>query len=309
MNPLVSIIIPAFNKANLTAKTVESVLAQTYPNVEIIVVDDGSTDDTREKLAPFHGRIQYVYKENGGACSARNAGLRLAKGEYVGFLDCDDLYVSNKIELSAGYLEQHKDAGFVHTAAYFIDRDDNIVVGEYSHPQSYYNGWITRRLILGNYICNSTVIARRSCFDKAGLFDETIFPPADWDMWLRLSEHYSIGYIDIPLTKYRVCNNYIFKRLEQSRQEEFVVINKFFERNLRWNSFLKNQAISNLHLRYTGCYLLHENHPALKKEFLLCLKANPFNFKALFLFSYFLVAASHLKMVLRRKILRGSTLT
>lgn len=88
----VSVIIPAYNKADLTVKTVQSVLSQTYVNIEIIVVDDGSTDNTREKLSVYATKIKYFYKNNGGACSARNAGIRLANGRYIAFIDCDDLY-------------------------------------------------------------------------------------------------------------------------------------------------------------------------------------------------------------------------
>ena len=96
----VSVIIPAYNKAALTVKTVESVLNQTYKNIEIIVVDDGSTDDTRRFLLPYDKEIKYIYKRNAGVCSARNVGIHLSTGEYIGLLDCDDMYLPQKIELS-----------------------------------------------------------------------------------------------------------------------------------------------------------------------------------------------------------------
>ena len=92
----VSVIVPAYNKAEYTQKTIESILAQTYPEIEIIVVDDGSTDNTRQALEKFQGRIDYVYKPNGGACSARNFGFKKSAGDYIGFLDCDDLYAKKK---------------------------------------------------------------------------------------------------------------------------------------------------------------------------------------------------------------------
>src|ERR1051325_3457562 len=88
----VSVIIPAYNKAEYTRRTVESVLAQTYPNIEIIVVDDGSKDQTSQVMAEYGDRITYIQKSNGGACSARNEGIRHAKGEFLTLLDCDDLY-------------------------------------------------------------------------------------------------------------------------------------------------------------------------------------------------------------------------
>ena len=123
----VSVIIPAYNKADLTIKTVQSVLSQTYENIEIIVVDDGSTDDTKNKLKLFGDRIHYIYKQNGGVCSARNVGIKQATGEYIALIDCDDIFYPEKIAKSVKCLEKKSDHGFVYTDAYFINRDDNII--------------------------------------------------------------------------------------------------------------------------------------------------------------------------------------
>ena len=100
-------------------------------------------------------------------------------------------------------------------------------MGEY--PKSRFQGWISTRLIFGNYICNSTILARAQAGQEAGFFDESIFIPADWDMWLRLSEKYQVGYINEPLTNYRVSDNTILKSLAQSQKEERVVLNKYFD--------------------------------------------------------------------------------
>src|SRR3989338_243061 len=132
---LVSIIIAAYNKAEFTCRAIDSVLNQTYPHIEIIVVDDGSTDDTRQRVSAYGDKVRYFYKENGGACSARNYGIRLAQGEYIALMDCDDMYEASKIELSVDYLRTHPEVGFVHTAAYFVD-EEGWVVGKYSHRKS-----------------------------------------------------------------------------------------------------------------------------------------------------------------------------
>ncbi len=303
MKDFVSIVIPAYNKADWTIKTVESVLAQTYPQIEIIVVDDGSTDDTPRAMERFAGRIRYVRKANGGACSARNLGIKEGKGEFVGFLDCDDLYLPQKVEESVCFLKQNPLVGMVHTAAYFIDEQDQ-VTGRYSHPKSRTAGWIAKRLAGGNYICNSTVLLRRECLDKTGLFDESIFSPADWDLWLRVAEQYPIGYIDQPLTQYRVCGNYIFKHVEEAREEELQVLNNFFSRNAQYGVYLKRDAFSALHLRYAQCFFIKNNREEMKKEFFNALQVNPWNMKALALGGYFLLAPASLEAVLKRKILR-----
>jgi len=365
LNPLVSIIIPAYNKSQLTVKTVESVLNQTYQPIEIIVVDDGSKDDTREQLSRYADKIQYVYKENGGACSARNLGFKLSQGDYIGFLDCDDVYHPEKIQLSVNFLEQHPDDGWVHTAVDFID-EDGVIVGDCDNPESRHQGWITRHLILRNFICNSTPLIRRSCLidvcttnvknfkrtnveilprfsfkfflkgsrdcpsfryngfkgklgltttinvssekvsKKTGVFDETIFTPADWDLWLRLSEEYQAGYIPRRLTQYRVSQNYVFKNLELAQREEIQVLEKFFERHPELHG-LRKLAQANIYLRFAQCYLLKDDLPRVKEEFLSCLKYFPFHVKAWFLLGYFLVARDNLRDRLQKKILGFSS--
>jgi len=300
----VSIIIPAYNKDELTVRTVKSVLDQSYPNIEIIVVDDGSTDRTKELLSVFGNRIRYIYKQNGGACGARNLGIRESSGQYVGFLDCDDLYMEKKVEQGIGFLREHPQYGYVHTDAYFIDRQDNIV-GQYRNNKAKrFQGWISQRLILGNFVCNSTVLVRRFCLEKAGFFDEEIFTPADWDMWMRLAEIQKAGYIDQPLTKYRVTDNYILNKLTLAKKEEEYVVEKFFRRNSRWRGPLQKKAESNLHLRFAQCYLLKDNSQALKKEFCECLKCSPFNLMALAMLLYYVINKSGLKSDLRERVLR-----
>ena len=301
----VSVIIPAYNKADLTVKTVESVLKQTYQNIEIIVIDDGSCDHTKKALTGFGDRIRYVCKPNGGACGARNMGIKISTGDYVAFLDCDDLYEPNKIELSVNYLERNPHFGFVHTSSYFINEEDKIV-GYYSHQKSKKQGWIAQRLILGNFVCNSTVVVRQSCLVKAGFFDETIFTPADWDLWMRLAEIAQVGFINLPLTLYRITDNYVFNRLEQAQREEEIVIEKFFNRNPTLGMSLWKMASSNLHLRYSECYFLKNNYPLLKKEFISAMSINPLNFKAIVLLVYFLLSRRGLKSLLSKKILRGA---
>jgi glycosyltransferase involved in cell wall biosynthesis len=302
MNPLVSIIIPAYNKADLTLRTVDSVLRQTYHPLEVLVVDDGSRDDTRHRLQGCHG-IRYFYKENGGACSARNYGIRQSRGEFLGFLDCDDLYHEDKVAESVAFLLANPDTGFVHTAASFIDREDH-VVGGYSHPQSRKGGDVTQRLILGNFICNSTVIVRRNILDTAGPFDESIFMPADWDLWLRLSEKAPVGYLDIPLSQYRVTDNYIFNRLDKSLEEELIVLEKFCVRHPRLNPFFKRRIFSSLYLRHAQAYLLRDNIQKFYRAWRQAIRHSPLNAKAFVLYGCYLIAENKLKSLLRKKILR-----
>lgn len=304
LQPKVSVIIPAYNKAAFTVKTVESVLAQTYKNLEIIVVDDGSQDQTRDLLAPYQDKIHYIYKKNGGACSARNAGLKVANGRYVGFLDCDDLYLSDKIARSVAFLEQNPDFGFVHTGVHLIDAKDQIV-GNFSYAKATQLEWLAPFLIMQNFVSNPTVISRKDCFENVGNFDESIFTPADWDLWLRLSERYKAGFINAPLSQYRVTDNFIFNKLELSQKEELFVVDKFFQRNSHLQSPLRKKALSELHLRYAQCHFLKDNYLRSKEEFILALKLAPFNLKAYALLFSFLLGRERLKSKFHKKIVHS----
>jgi glycosyltransferase involved in cell wall biosynthesis len=194
--PLVSVVIPAYNKADFTTKAVESVLEQTYANIEIIAIDDNSTDDTYEKLTPYVKDNFILIRQslNQGAAHSRNVGIKIAKGEYIAFLDCDDLYHPHKIEFCIANLEKNN-VDFIYTPAYFIDKNDNIIK-KYNPAKA--------PLLLRNYICNSTPVMKKEIFDEIGLFDEDFFICADWDMWLRIREKYSMYYFNNPLTYYRI---------------------------------------------------------------------------------------------------------
>ncbi|MBU0682995.1 MAG: glycosyltransferase [Candidatus Omnitrophota bacterium] len=295
----VSVIIPAYNKAELTVKTVESVLAQTYKNTEIIVVDDGSTDDTKQKLNSYHDRIKYVYKNNGGACSARNVGIKKAKGDYIALIDCDDIYLPEKIEMSAKFLDKNPDIGFVHTPVYFIDENDNIC-GRYPRFKKVPSGIVTKKLLLKNFVCNSTVVARTECFEKVGMFDETIFTPADWDMWLRLSEFYKAGYINKPMTLYRKSESYIVKHLEQSKRELLIVVEKAFKRNPGLGIKFREKLVSNIHYWQALGYLRAENSEKARNEAIIALKKCRFNAKAFVLLLLINIFGEQLSGILKK---------
>lgn len=290
----ISVIIPAYNKADFTVKTVESVLNQTYNPIEIIVVDDGSTDNTKQLLSKYSDRITYIYKKNAGACSARNLGIEVSIGTYIALLDCDDIYLPNKIEMSVDYLNKNTQCGFVYTSVYFIDGQDNIL-RIYPSLNNLCEGYISRRLLTKNFIPNSTVVIRKACFQKTGFFDESIFTPADWDMWLRLSENYKAGYINIPLTKYRISSNYILNNPEQAEKENLAVLEKAFYRNHTISNRLRNDAVSNVYLSSALNYLLKKEFSYAKSRFILAVNKNIFNLRALLLFGYFLAAKKDLR--------------
>ena len=202
--PKVSVIIPTYNSAQYIAEAIESVLAQTYKDYEIIVVDDGSIDNTREVLKPFMDKIIYVYKENGGQASARNLGIKMSKGEYIAFLDSDDIWLPQKLELQVELLDSRPEVGLVYSDNYRFT-DDEGIIGLGSQRVQGLSGMVFNSLFLKNFIPTLTVMVRRKCLDDVGLFDESkhIVHSEDYDLWLRIAKKYEIAYIDKPLAKYR----------------------------------------------------------------------------------------------------------
>ena len=201
----ISTIIPTYNNASFLKEAIDSVLAQTHPAHEIIVVDDGSTDDTGAVVQAYP-QVKYIKKENGGPNSARNAGLAQATGELVAFLDADDRWEPVKLEKQIQLFEQNPALGLVYANYKNIgtdgmDRPDIPTVP--IDPQMRGNVFarlLERNMILGS---SSNVLIKKSVFDAVGVFDETLRVGEDWDMWLRIAEQFPIDYINEVLVAIR----------------------------------------------------------------------------------------------------------
>lgn len=299
--PRVSVIIPAYNAASYTIEAVESILNQTFKDFEIIVVDDGSTDNTKKLLQPYIDccKIDYIYKENGGASSARNMGIKASKGQYVACLDCDDLWLPDKLKICTEFLDKNPEVGLVYTRVCFIDLHGNIV----GIPGGCcYSGMVFEKLIGNNFIVNSTPVVKKGCFAKVGLFDESIFYPADWDMWLRISEHYPIAYLDTILTKYRVRERSNFeKNIELAKSEIFKVLEKTFRARTYLSRKLKRKAISHISFASAKAYTRKLQLKNARKEAFKAIRLYPYNMKY-YLFFIFLFFPKRLVNIIYQKI-------
>ncbi len=201
--PLVSVIIPAYNSERYIAETLESVFAQTYRNLEVIVVDDGSTDGTRELIQTGFPKVRYFWKPNGGAPSGRNLGIRNARGDLIAFVDSDDLWLPKKLEAQVRLFTDDPTLVWSYTDCYdFVGQPDHIA-GRSSRLARPFEGDILPALFLGNFISSPTVVLRREVFDTAGLWDAGVAPVEDWDLWLRVAAQFSIKYLDEPLALHR----------------------------------------------------------------------------------------------------------
>ncbi len=229
----VSVIIPTYNRASLLVETVESALRQTYRDREIIVVDDGSTDDTEERMQKYSGRIIYIKQQNAGVNAARNHALGIAKGKYIALLDNDDLWFENKLDLQVKLLDRYLDTGFVFSD--FVIRKDNTgeeIHGGLSTWHRYrkkwsdilpsrslfsdsvrtgaqgstklefdvYRGDIYHASLFEPYVLPSTALIRRRCIDPDIRLVDHDPTCGDWDFFARLSHRYSALYMDIETT-------------------------------------------------------------------------------------------------------------
>lgn len=208
--PLVSVIIPVYNGARTIRKTVESVLSQTYNNLEIIVVDDGSTDNTCGLISTVKDkRIHYYYQSNQDRSVARNTGIQHVRGKYIAFIDADDLWLSEKVEEQVKLLEEEQELGLVYCDLYYFDDATGENLYLYSDRVRLHRGLIWRNLVVeDNFIQSPTPIIRHEVFKKVGMFDPELPPVEDWDMWLRISSVFPVDYVNKPLAKYRVHDKY-----------------------------------------------------------------------------------------------------
>jgi len=203
---LTSIIVAAYNAGPYIGAAIDSALAQTYHPIEIIVVNDGSTDDTERVLAPYAERkdIIYIRQENKGPSAARNLAIGHSHGEFIAFLDADDTFMPEKVEKQAGFLIAHPEYGFTYSGVWHYEEEHSEkfmrLGGNY-----YSDGDVLPGLLEKNFIITLSVLLRRSAFDLAGLFDETRRRSEDWELWFRLASHgVRFKYIDEPLAKCRL---------------------------------------------------------------------------------------------------------
>lgn len=249
--PDVSVIIPTFNCAHFLPQTIDSVMSQTFHDLEILVVDDGSTDDTRAVVEACNTSIRYIYQKNQGPSAARNTGIRESRGKYLAFLDSDDLWLPGKLEKQTRVMENLPSTGLVYSDLYYFDSETGSSLGTYPNHHLFASGKILARLFLDNFIQMSTQLVRREVFREVGLFDESLWSCEDWDMWLRVSGRFDVGFVDEPLSMHRL---HLGNRSKQVRDRDtLVVLQKTLDRNPGLSEqlgILKNRKLAATHARF-----------------------------------------------------------
>lgn len=222
--PLVSVIIPTYNRAKLLQQTVESVLAQTYPNVEVIVVDDGSTDETSEMLKGYGERIVYIHQHNKGGTASRNTGIRVAKGEYLSFLDHDDLLLPTKIQRQMDILNARPEVGLVHCGYYRMDKDGHYIDIVNFLPE----GDVRPVIVYGCFCWSGGPLIRRECIEKVGEFDESVWS-SDADMWLKIAiAGYHFGCVQEPVGAYRILPDSAMADVARTERMDMAILDRVF---------------------------------------------------------------------------------
>jgi glycosyltransferase involved in cell wall biosynthesis len=230
MSPAVSVVIATYNYGRFLAGAVDSVLGQTYRALEVIVVDDGSTDDTPRIMRTYAGdpRVRYHRAENRGPAAARNTGIRLGQAPLVAFLDADDRWLPRKLEQQVRLFKEDAAVGLAYARRLLMDEAGRWLA--YEQPRLY-RGDVLAPLYRTNFICLSSAVVRRAALERSGLFDERIRTASaeDYDLWLRLARDVRFDYVDEPLVAYRTGRSPEVRRAEARLATALGVMRRFLD--------------------------------------------------------------------------------
>lgn len=244
----ISVVIPTYNRADLILEAVESVLAQTYPVLETIVVDDGSTDDTRQRLATWvkQGKLRYIHQAKVGVSAARNRGVQEAKGELIAFLDSDDLFVPDKLEQQMAVFARDPDLGFVHCGfSKFDEHGQDLGYRDTSR----YQGWIYPWMLLewSTLMAMPCMLVRKDVFNEVGGFDEGMTWAEDLDLWRRIGQRYRVGVVPRSLVKVRVHSTSTTFSKAASVDGFHRYLEKAFADDPKLDTAFRNQAYARMY--------------------------------------------------------------
>ena len=283
MKSTVSVIIPAYNAMNFLPETLDSVLSQTFQDFEIIIVNDGSEDNIKEWGSEITDpRVSLISQENKGLPGARNTGITHSNGEYIAFLDADDIWEPTKLEKQVKTFELNPELGLVDTQVFMVDQQNNIL---YEAGTSYQEGNVLRRAIEENLImCGSSPTVRRKCFEKVGLFDIDLRGAEDWHMWARIAIHYQFKIIQEPLVRYRQHPHSMSKNWQIMESATERAIEKLFQllpSNLLWVK-KRTHARANIY-----CAQMARAGGQYKQSLYYCLRAFSYSPQVCLTYDYF----------------------
>ncbi len=266
--PKISVIIPTYNRAELLKPTLDSVLQQSFKDFEIIVVDDGSTDQTEQLLLSYKGKINCFKIENSGQSYATNYGIHHAKGEYIALLDSDDLWDENFLQTSINVLIANGSYDFCYCNYSYFD-EDKIISEKYLPEDKQISGNLFSKVLEGTFVCTGSYLIKKSDIIQIGLFDTSLPVVSDWDIWLRISYHLKGVYIDESLFKLRQHSNRISNNSLPMAVGNLRVIRKIkklfpdeYEKHktMLYKKLAKNHRVVGSSYRMKGQFLNSINH-------------------------------------------------
>lgn len=287
--PKISVIIPTFNNSHFIIDAIRSIINQTYAEYEIIVINDGSIDDTEEALKPYYHKIRYFYKNNGGVASARNYGIKESKGDYIAFLDSDDYWLTQKLEEVNKFIINYPSIGLFYSNAYQVGRTGK-VIGVFKSQD--FDSKLYFKILLNNFIPASSVVVKKEVFDTCGLFFEHFEAAAggeDWDMWIRIAKKYKIKLIDKPLICYRVHQSNVSKKdFEKLNRDVLLILERALKNEIGIARKFKNKIYSNAFFHRGRRCLMAFLFKEARKELSQSIRLNPLQVKGyiLMLISY-----------------------
>jgi glycosyltransferase involved in cell wall biosynthesis len=231
MAPTVSVIIPAYNQAQFVAQAIESVFGQTFIDYEIIVINDGSTDETAQILAGYAERIRVVTQANAGLSAARNSGLRLAQGEFIGLLDADDMWYPGALLAMVDHFTKNPEIDVVCGAWDLIDETGRIIssANDPTNLRARVRADFLRTIAVGNIVIPSALLLRRRVFECCGNFDPMLKGVEDWDLLIRLAAHgHKLDLISVPVLHYRRHSGCLTRDPQRTEQASRQVLTKLF---------------------------------------------------------------------------------
>ena len=288
-SPKVSVIIPAYNASKFIREAINSVLNQTYKDYEIIVVDgrDGSTDNTREIVAEYGDAVRYFRQENRDLSDARNKGILNSRGKYIAFLDSDDLWFENKLALQVEFLDSHRDVGLVFSDSWFkfygdvAGKEQHLVGRRFFQIAKPYRGEVLSQLFVVNFIPVLTVLVRKECLLKVGLFKKEYDSAEDYDLWLRVSRVFKVDYIDEPLAIYRLREDSLVLKIDRLLSNIILIKKNALKREpqllKRFNRNEMDKIFYSFYSRLANYFLFNDENDKARRKYRKYLDLNPYD--------------------------------
>jgi glycosyltransferase involved in cell wall biosynthesis len=289
--PKVTVVIPTYNYARFLGEAIQSVLDQTFTDFELVVVDDGSTDNTREVVGSFKDpRVRYIYQEHRGVSVAQNTGHKASVSEYITGLGADDSYLPQNLELKVKVLDARPELALVCSDAWMIDGRTGSILGKYWHGKPFNHSVDPRRaaqqplkelLYREFFITPQATLIRRKVIDEVGLFDESLPTHEDWDLFFRIVQRFPIETIDIPLIKMKHHDANLSKNRTKRYLGAVGALNKAINSKSLYGANLKHvkKRLARTHFSYGKSMILNGDAAMGREKLLAAIKVSPWYIK------------------------------